>query len=614
MMATKEECAERVELLKQYNIAYRAGNSLISDAEYDQLTEELRLWDPNHPFFDQVEEESIKGRKIVHSAPTLSTEKAYTKEALQKFVERMEKAAAENGFSTNTFRVTPKLDGMAGKDENNTLVSRGNGREGTDISHAFTIGVQPIGGRNQGVGELVAIQSYFEENCAHIFTHPRNMVVGCISSDTVNEESKKALEAGAIHFMPYIHLDAWEGSAAEILEQMETITQNLAKKVDYPLDGMVAEITNSKLKTILGATSHHNRWQIAIKTKGETAQTTINEIGWQTGKTGKITPVLRVEPTEVSGAIISNITAHNAGMVKTKKLGVGAKIEIIRSGEVIPKLERVISPAKEVIIPNNCPACGSAIIWENDFILCQNKKNCPAQQETALRHFFKTLGTADGFGPRSLEILVAKGHISIPDIFALKKEDFFEMDFGEKQSENLEEALQTAIDTPTEDARFLCAFGINDLGLGSCRRVLKYHPFETLADLSKEDFIAIDGFGEKTGVSISEQLQKRWSEIEQIYKLGFNLQATPLVKEQQVIESPISGKVVMFTGKMELGNRDDMQQKARELGATVLNSVSKKLEILIIGTKPSGSKLTKAKKYECEILSEEDYLALIKED
>ena len=613
-MATKEEIVDRVELLKQYNIAYRAGNSKISDAKYDQLTEELRLWDLNHPFFDQVEEESIKGKKIVHSAPMLSTEKAYTKEALQRFVERMEKAASDHGFPSNKFRVTPKLDGMAGKDERGILVSRGNGREGTDISHAFAIGVQPIGGRNQGVGELVAIQSYFEENCAHIFTHPRNMVVGCISSDDVNEESKKALEAGALHFVPYVHLEAWEGTGSDLLENIETITQNLARKVDYPLDGMVAEITRPELQAILGATNHHQRWQIAIKTKGETAITTINEIGWQTGKTGKITPVLRVEPTEVSGAIISNVSAHNAGMVKTKKLGVGAKIEIIRSGEVIPKLERVISPAKEINIPDKCPTCDSNIIWENDFILCPNKKSCPAQQESALRHFFKTLGTADGFGPRSLEILVSYGHISIPDIFALKKEDFFEMDFGEKQSENFEAALQTAINTPIEDARFLCSFGINDLGLGSSRKILKHHPFETLADLSKEDFIAIDGFGEKTGATISESLQKRWSEIEQIYKLGFNLQATPLVIEQKVIKSSISGKIVMFTGKMELGNRNDMQKKAREMGATVLNSVSKKLEILIIGTKPSGSKLTTAKKYDCQILSEEEYLTLIKEN
>ena len=610
-MATKKEIETRVELLTKYNVAYRAGNPLIPDPKYDELKEELRKWDPKNPFLLIVEEENLKGKKVTHSSPMLSIDKVYTPEDLEKFVVKMEKAAKENGFPANVFRVTPKLDGMAGKDEKKILASRGDGTEGTDITHAFSIGVQAIGGRNQGAGEVVAILSYFEENCAHAFTHPRNMVVGCISSDTINEVSEKALKDGAIHFMPYIHLDSWEGTGKDLIKKIETISQNLAKKVDYPLDGMVVEIKNSKLKEILGATNHHHRWQVAVKTKGETAITKINEIGWQTGKTGKITPVLRVEPVEVSGALISNITAHHAGLVKEKKLGVGAKIEIIRSGEVIPKLEKVLKPAKKVIIPETCPACEAKIIWENDFILCTNKKNCPAQQETALRHFFKTLGTADGFGPKSLETLVSKGHISIPDIFALKKEDFFDMGFGEKQSENLENALQTAINTAVEDARFLASFAIQNLGKGASRTLLKHHPFEKLADLTAEDFLKIDGFGEKTGVSISEALQKRWSEIEQIYKLGFTLHRTPLVSEQEKIESPIAGKVVMFTGKMEIGNRDDMKEQARELGATVLTSISKNLEILVIGAKPSGAKVAKAKKYGCEVLAEKEYLEKI---
>ena len=612
-MATKKQIEERVVLLKKYNKAYRAGKPLIPDPDYDLLKEELRKWDPKNEFLLIVEEEDIKGKKVVHTSPMLSTDKAYTKEGLVKFVDKMEKAAKENGFGANIFRVTPKLDGMAGKDENDVLASRGNGRDGTDITHAFSIGVQPIGGRNQGVGELVALQSYFEENCAQAFTHPRSMVVGCISSDELNEESKKALKDGAIHFVPYIHLDAWEGSGKDLITNIEIISQNLAKKVDYPLDGMVAEIKNEALKKILGSTNHHHRWQLAIKTKGETAETVVNEIGWQTGKTGKITPVLRVKPVEVSGAIISNITAHHAGLVKSEKLGAGAKIEIIRSGEVIPKLEKVLKPAKKVIIPDSCPACGSKIAWDNDFILCTNKKNCPAQQETAMRHFFKTLGTADGFGPKSIEILVSKGHISIPDIFALKKEDFFEMDFGEKQSENFENALQTAINTPVEDARFLASFGIANLGIGSCRTILKHHRFEKLGDLTAEDFIEIDGFAEKTATSISETLQKRWTEIEQIYKLGFKFNRTTLLSDQKKIESPVAGKKVMFTGKMELGNRDNMKIQAAKLGATVLSSVSTKLEILVIGAKPSNTKVTKARNYGCEVLTEKEWLDRIKE-
>ena len=192
------------------------------------------------------------------------------------------------------------------------------------------------------------------------------MVTGTVNADEINESAKRALADGMIHFVPYVNMKAWEGTGVELLEHIEDITANL-EDIDYPLDGMVAEATDSEVKAHMGATSHHHRWQIAIKTRGETAETTVMGIQWQTGRTGKVTPVLQVEPTHISGATISNITAHHGGMVRDRRLGIGARIQIIRSGEVIPKLEKVIEAADTVHIPGHCPSCSHPLEWQNDF-------------------------------------------------------------------------------------------------------------------------------------------------------------------------------------------------------------------------------------------------------
>lgn len=607
-MATKQDVDALVKQLQEYSNAYYNNTPLVDDVEYDSLFRKLEQWDPTNPFLEQVGATIERGTPFEHTVPMLSTEKAYTTEEMQNFVNRVTKEAIEVGISTPTFRVTPKLDGMAGKDENGILATRGNGRTGTIVNHIFDIGVKAIGGRNQGVGEIVMNQSYFDEHLNGIFTHPRNVVVGCVNADTIKSDVQIALNAGKIHFVPYTTLPSWTGSGPELVEKMKEISIDLANKVDYPLDGMVAEVVEDVVKAHMGATNHHNRWQIAIKEEGQVAETTVLDIGWQTGRTGVITPVLRVDPKEVDGAIISNVTAHNAGNVQTLQLGPGAKIEIIRSGFVIPKIKKVLTPSDSITIPDSCPSCNATTKWRNDFIQCSNKQDCPAQSQTGLFHFFKTIENAKGFGKKTLEVLVEHNYTSLESIFALTRVDFFQLGFGDKQSENLEAALQTAIDTEIEDARFLAAFGIEHLGIGAARRLLSHHTFENLSSLSTEDVESIDGFGDKTSESIVATLQSKWNSILSIYNLGFSLRATPLESEKAEIESPIAGKTICFTGKMEQ-NRDDMQTEARNLGGLVVSSVSGKLQILVTGAKASASKVAKAKN--ATVYTEAEYNTLI---
>jgi DNA ligase (NAD+) len=606
-----ESIEKRVQRLKECNAAYRSGSPFISDHAYDQLVEELRGLDPGHPFLHTVEPETLGGRtQVRHPIPMLSTEKAYTNADLARFFTRVGKAAAELKMADPLFRVTPKLDGLAGRDDGRIFASRGNGETGFEISSAFTKGVIPIGGRGLGVGEIVIVKSYFEKHLAGEFEHPRNMVVGIISSDTVNESAQKALADQAVHFVPYVELPDWVGTGEELLDTAPAISADLISETDYPVDGVVAEVVSVELRQFMGATHHHNRWQIAIKTRGETAFTVVENIVWQVGRTGNVTPVMVVRPASLSGATIRRVTAHHAGMIKEKSIGIGSRIEIIRSGEVIPKLEKVITPADHVVMPSVCPACNSPLEWRNDFLKCLNPE-CRAQIEQNLLHWFKTLGTADWFGIKTIEKLVDGGYDSLEKIYGMILSDFLALGFGPVQSKNLVQAIDISRTRRVEDWRFLAAMGIPDLGRGESRKLLAHFTLEDIVDVTAEGIEQINGFGAVSSSSITVGIARRKTIIAHLLALGFNLERTPLIAASQIQNSPITGKGVVFTGKMRHGTRDDMQAAARNLGARVQTAVSSKTDYLVCGEKVGARKLEKAAKAGVQVMTEDEYGRLI---
>lgn len=605
------DIAELVAQLERYNQSYRNGNPLISDDEYDRLVEHLRLLDPQHEYLNRIEPERFPGRvEVRHPMPMLSTEKAYTEEQLQRFVMRVQKASTSLGEDDLKFKITPKLDGLAGRDDGTLFASRGNGIVGYEISSAFDKGVVPIGGRGQGLGEIVAVQSYFDAYLKDKFEHPRNMVVGIVSSDILNEDAQIALNAGKVHFVPYNQLPAWQGNSDDLLTSIHDISDQLMADTDYPMDGVVVEVVNKSLKSHMGATSHHYRWQIAVKRKGETAETTVARIQWQVGRTGNVTPVLEVCPIRLSGATIRRVTAHHAGMVSKMSIGPGARIEVIRSGEVIPKLERVLEVAQAVDLPERCPSCEHGLSWRGDFLRCTYTM-CPAQAEQRICHWFRILGSADWFGIKTVQKLVANGHDALEKIYALEENDFINQGFGPVQAKNLTEALGTSRTKLVEDWRFLAAFGIPDLGVGDSRRLLQHVKLETLLYISSETIAGIKGFGNITSKSITQGIRRLKETISHMLALDFNLDRTPLLSETASIETPLTGKKVVFTGKMLKGARKEMQKHAHDLGAVVQTSVSGATDYLVCGQKVGAAKRDKAIKLGVEIISEEEYFRLI---
>ncbi len=607
-----------VEFLELANLLYRAGEPLISDEQYDFVfLEELRRRIPEHPFLHTVEPEPRLETKTVElPVRMLSTEKAYEFAAIERWVKRIAKAAEDCGvdFYSLVFRVTPKLDGFAAYDDGQMLYTRGDGRRGTDISRVFHRGLQVAGEgrRGLGAGEIVVSRSYFREHLADLFDNSRNFQASLIKEKKLQAPASEAIRSKNAVFYPFSLLPSWQGSWQDLWSGFDGIIDELWQKTDYDVDGIVMEVTDEKIKEYMGATRHHHRWQIAFKRNTESAEVEVLQVVAQTSRSGRVNPVVEVEPTRLSGALIRRATAHHYNMVRQNGVGPGAIIRLSRSGEVIPKIEEVLVPV-EPQLPEFCPSCWSTLIWENDYLLCVNNMNCPAQITRSVEHFFKVLGNNDGFGPSSIRKIYAGGITTIPGIYSLREEDFVNLGFGPKQAENMVGQLQRSLVEPIEDWRFLAAFGIYRMGMGNCEKLLGVYTLEKVFALRREEIVVIKGFSDKiadamlTGLAASAELF--W----EMFGMGFNLVRTPLaVGEEAAGDGPLVGKLLVFTGAMQQGSREEMKKQAKLLGARVGDSITGKTDMLVCGEKVGPAKLKKAESLGVRLLSEAEYLALIK--
>jgi DNA ligase (NAD+) len=307
------------------------------------------------------------------------------------------------------------------------------------------------------------------------------------------------------------------------------------------------------------------------------------------------------------------VTGHNAGLVQKKQIGIGARIEVIRSGEVIPKVENVVEPSDSVLIPTACPECAALLEWNNDLLKCTNR-SCRAQITQSISHWFKTLGNADWFGIKTIQRLVLGGHDSLEKVYAMQEQDFLDLGFGPVQSRNLADAIVTSKSKQVEDWRFLAAFGIPALGTGDSRKLLSHIALEDLLHEKAETIETIDGFGEITSREIERGVEIAREIMGHMLSLGFNLEKTPLFNQIRESASPVAGKHIVFTGKMSSSTREEAQAVARRLGAIVQTGISGKTDYLVCGENVGAGKIKKATASNVQILSEREYYDLIEDD
>jgi len=605
-----------VEFLEIANALYRGGLQIIPDSEYDfTFIAELRTRNPHHPFLEKVEPEAaFIGKTVELPTRMLSTEKAYTKKTIEQWGTRIRKAAKklDKDFDGLQFRVTPKLDGFAAYDDGEHLYTRGDGRRGTDITRVFDRGLAVANGgkRGQGAGEIVVNRRYFDENLQPYFENPRNFQTSVIKEKELEEHAAKAILDKASVFFPFASLPALVRTWQELIDDFEATILEARSSVGYDVDGVIIEITDDDLKKEMGATRHHHSWQIAYKENLAAAHVRVIAVLPQTSRSGRVNPVAIVEPTRLSGALVQRATAHHYKMVRDKGIGPGAIIELTRSGEVIPKIGAVITPV-DAEIPNECPSCGSEVVMDGDYLYCPNTIGCPAQIANTMEHFFKMLRHVDLFGTASIEKMYANGIRSVDQIYKLEAKDFENMGFGPKQSENLVEQLNRSRAEKIEDWRFLTAFGVFRLGPGNCEKLLSHYHLGDVFNLTEEQIVAVEGFAKKTATIVIKGLKSVKTLFDELYRLEFNLEITPLVEQTDNPLSPISGKQIVFTGSMTRGSRDDMEKEAKALGAKVGKSVTGKTNILVTGENIGASKINDARAKGVQILSEEDYLNLL---
>ena len=619
--AVKLTDEELLAFLQICNALYRNGEPLITDQAYDRVfLTELKNRYPLHHFLHTIEpEKAFTGKTVTLPQRMLSTEKAYSRDSIEKWLKNIEKAAQELSLDPNTliFRATPKLDGFAAYDDGITLYTRGDGRKGTDISRVFERGLI-VGGRGVrglGAGEIVVSQSYFNIHLVEYFENARNFQASIIKEKNLDAHALKAIQNHAAVFFPFCELPDWQGSASDLRADFDEIIADVHAKVDFDVDGVIIEVTDATIKQHLGATRHHHRWQIAYKQNAETATVKILSVTPQTSRSGRVNPVAELEPTRLSGALISRATAHHYGMVKEQGIGVGTLIELTRSGQVIPKIERVITP-KAPQIPERCPSCGTALVWDSDYLYCLNNGHCPAQIENSIEHFFRTLANNDGFGEKTIKKLHENGINSVYAIYQLTLDQLIDMGFRSQDGKNLLannlwSQLQRSRTEAIEDWRFLGAFGIYRMGLGNCERLLQHHHLIDIFALTIEDIIQIEGFAEKTGAAVVKALALIKDDFKKIYELGFKLILTPLLNEQPQKSSPITGLTLVFTGTMLHGKRDDMIKEAKRLGAKVGSSVTGKTDFLIVGADVGANKTKDAHTHGVRILAENEYVQLL---
>ena len=599
------------------NQRYRDGSPIISDEDYDFVfNPELSKRLPDHSFLQKIEAENegFSEEKIKLPQKMLSTDKAYSWEEINKWLDRVSKFSSEIDYPLADIQIkgTAKLDGFAGYDDGSKLYTRGDGNKGSDISRVFArgLGIFNNSERGQGPGEIVVKRSYFEKHLSNNFEYPRNFQASLIKEKELDSLAIEAISNKAALFVPFTQLPQWLGSIEEFSNQFLDIVGQLESGVDFDIDGVVFEIVNPELKDYMGSNRKFHRWQIAFKENKEKAQVKVISVTAQVGRTGKITPVAELEPTQLSGATIYRASGHHYGLVKEQGLGAGSVIELTRSGLVIPKINKVLKTA-EVDIPSNCPSCGYKLSWDSDFLMCFNHEKCPEQIMGKIIYFFRILANNDGFGQATIQKLYAEGIHRVSDIYLLNEAKLMSMGFGKKTSHNLINQLIRSRKESIEDWRFLAAFGVQRLGMGNCENLLRNYSVEKIFDLSVKDISNINGFAEITAELIFDGLTLIKPQYEVLISGGFKLEQTLLNTELNQSNSPFNSKTIVFTGTMS-ESRAKLQKQAKAFGANVGKSVSSKTDFLIIGENVGQSKIKDAKSHQVDLLTEAEYLKLLK--
>lgn len=654
--------------LRRYEYEYHVlDNPTIPDAEYDRLFHQLKALEAAHPELitadsptQRVGAKPLSGfAQIRHEIPMLSLDNAFSDEEFYAFVKRIEDRLIRLPDPL-TFCCEPKLDGLAVSIlyVNGVLTqaaTRGDGTTGEDITaNIRTIRNIPLQllmdnppARLEVRGEVFMPHEGFErlnqqalEKGEKTFANPRNAAAGSLRQLDPKITSKRPLVLNAYGIgiaegvdLPNTHYDRlqWLKSIGipvnpeirlcngtdEVLDFYRDI-QNKRSSLGYDIDGTVLKINDIALQEKLGFISKAPRWAIAYKFPAQEELTRLNDVEFQVGRTGAITPVAKLEPVFVAGVTVSNATLHNGDEIERLDIAIGDTVVIRRAGDVIPQIIGVLhdrrpADARPIIFPKTCPVCDSAIVRiEGEAVArCTGGLFCAAQRKEALKHFVSRKAMdIDGVGGKLIEQLVDRELIHTPaDLFKLDLTTLTRLDrMGAKSAENALASLEKAKNTTL--ARFIFALGIREVGEATALNLANH--FKTLEALQNADLEALQQVPD-VGEVVANRILAFWHEPHNVAVVN-DLIAQGVhwddVEVKEVGENLFKGKTVVLTGTLTQMGRNEAKALLQDMGAKVSGSVSAKTDFVIAGD-AAGSKLTKAQELGVTVLTEEEFLAQI---
>ena len=654
--------------LRRYEYEYHVlDNPTIPDAEYDRLFHQLKALEAAHPELitadsptQRVGAKPLSGfAQIRHEIPMLSLDNAFSDEEFYAFVKRIEDRLIRLPDPL-TFCCEPKLDGLAVSIlyVNGVLTqaaTRGDGTTGEDITaNIRTIRNIPLQllmdnppARLEVRGEVFMPHEGFErlnqqalEKGEKTFANPRNAAAGSLRQLDPKITSKRPLVLNAYGIgiaegvdLPNTHYDRlqWLKSIGipvnpeirlcngtdEVLDFYRDI-QNKRSSLGYDIDGTVLKINDIALQEKLGFISKAPRWAIAYKFPAQEELTRLNDVEFQVGRTGAITPVAKLEPVFVAGVTVSNATLHNGDEIERLDIAIGDTVVIRRAGDVIPQIIGVLhdrrpADARPIVFPETCPVCDSAIVRiEGEAVArCTGGLFCAAQRKEALKHFVSRKAMdIDGVGGKLIEQLVDRELIHTPaDLFKLDLTTLTRLErMGAKSAENALASLEKAKNTTL--ARFIFALGIREVGEATALNLANH--FKTLEALQNADLEALQQVPD-VGEVVANRILAFWHEPHNVAVVN-DLIAQGVhwddVEVKEVGENLFKGKTVVLTGTLTQMGRNEAKALLQDMGAKVSGSVSAKTDFVIAGD-AAGSKLTKAQELGVTVLTEEEFLAQI---
>ncbi len=659
-MDIKERIDELIGYINKASYEYYVLDTpTITDQEYDDYYNELLNLEKKYPEYKRDDSPTTrvggevldKFEKVSHAHPMLSFDDIFNTEEIISFDERIRKT-----IKNPSYTLEPKMDGLSGSliYENGILVrgaTRGDGYVGEDITNNIkTVKSIPLKlTQNINIevrGEIYMSKLSFEKanlekrkNKENEFANPRNAAAGSIRQLDSKITAKRNLDFMAyfipnpedyglktqsesleflrkLGFVTNYKLNKKANNISEIIDYID----DLSKKRDtlpYNIDGIVLKVNNLDDEKKLGFTSRVPRWGIAYKFPAEEVLTTLKEIKFTVGRTGKITPNAIFSPVHVDGSLITKATLHNSDYCIDKDVRVGDVVSIRKAGDVIPEVVEVkLDRRKDNSIPfkmvENCPMCETKLIRKDANHFCPNE-HCPARYIESLIHFVsRDAMYIDGFGDRIIEDFYNMNYLrNIDDFYTLKnyKDELKTLEgFGEKSIENLLNSIEVSKKNSLE--RLLFGLGIRYVGKKTAKILAMY--YKTMDNLIKADYDELKQIND-IGDVIAKSLIDYFSNenniklIDRLKSLGVNMRFTGMDIDSS--NDKINLKTFVITGTLSVP-RDVIKEKLESLGASVTGSVTKKTDYVLVGENP-GSKYDKAKQLGIKIINEEDYNKMI---